>query len=287
MSYCKYEVDKDYRIARITFDRPEKLHALVPPNDLDDVIEKIQEAEQDDNVSVIIFSGSGRAYGAGYDIDAVRNERGLNETRRPSLRQRYRGVNDWWGRRAILQQILKCDKVTISQVHGYCYGGHFEMMCASDLAIASEDALFTHPGYTYLGIEGPIPLYVLMIGWRKVKEMMLVGKALSAKEAHEFGLVNKVVKRDELESSVNEWAQTISQRPIDSMVMGKKEFDLALDMMGMSTGYELSTFHHTCASNLRFEEGEFNLMKNLRDKGRQGMYAERDKHHKTNSLRKL
>ncbi len=64
------------------------------------------------------------------------------------------------------------------------------------------------------------------------------------------------------------------------MVMGKKEFDLAMDIMGVTTGYSLAQMHHVLASNLKFEPGEFNLMKELRDGGRQGMYQARDKAYK-------
>ena len=150
-------------------------------------------------------------------------------------------------------------------------------MCACDMAIASEDAVFTHPGYTYLGIEGPIPLYVLMIGWRRVKEMMLLGKPLSAKEAQEFGLVNKVVPLNKLEKEVAQAAETIASRPIDGIVMGKKEFMLAMDIMGLSAGYDLASISHTLMSNLKFEPGEFNLMRELKTKGPKGMYSARDK----------
>jgi enoyl-CoA hydratase len=170
--------------------------------------------------------------------------------------------------------------VTIAQVHGYCYGGHFEIMCACDLAIASEEALFTHPGYTYLGIEGPIPLYVLMMGWRRVKEMMFIGKPLTAQEAKEFGILTRVVARDKLEEEAGKLAELVASRPLDGIVMGKKEFLLAMDMMGLSAGYDLASLHHTLVSNLKFEPGEFNLMKELRDKGKKGMYAERDKRYK-------
>lgn len=194
-------------------------------------------------------------------------------------------MDEWWGRRAILQKILTCDKVTIAQVHGYCYGGHFEIMCACDMAIASEDAVFTHPGYTYLGIEGPIPLYVLMIGWRRVKEMMLLGKPLSAKEAQEFGLVNKVVPLNKLEKEVAQAAETIASRPIDGIVMGKKEFMLAMDIMGLSAGYDLASISHTLMSNLKFEPGEFNLMRELKTKGPKGMYSARDKRYSDQAWR--
>jgi enoyl-CoA hydratase len=286
MSYCLYEVDKEKRIARLTFNRPEKLHAIRPPDDPEEVIERIIEAERDDNVAVVIIKGSGRAFGGGYDMDAVREDRGFHEAKRPPQRRRWKGVDVWWGRRAILQKILTCDKVTIAQVHGYCYGGHLEIMCACDLAIASEDALFTHPGYTYMGIEGPIPLYILMMGWRRVKEMMLIGKPLTAQEAKEFGIINRVVARDRLEGEVNQVAEIIASRPLDGIVMGKKEFGLAMDMMGVSAGYDLAAITHTLTSNMKFEPGEFNLMKELRDKGRKGMYAARDTYYKAVPLRK-
>ena len=277
MSYCLYEVDREKRIATLTFNRPEKLHALVPMDDLEEVISRLYEADRDDDVAVVVMKGSGRAFGAGYDIDAVRSRRGFSEDKRPAQRRRYWGVDEWWGRRGILQKILTCDKVTIAQVHGYCYGGHFEMMCACDLAIASEDALFTHPGYTYLGIEGPIPLYVLMIGWRRVKEMMLLGDPLTASKAHEFGLVNRVVPLNKLEKEVAEIAEKIAGRPLDGIVMGKKEFQLAMDIMGLSAGYDLASISHTLMSNLKFGPGEFNLMREIKDKGRTGMYSARDK----------
>lgn len=285
MSYCLYEVDKEKRIARLTFNRPEKLHAI-KPEDFPEVIGRLREASRDDNVAAIIIKGSGRAFGCGYDIDSVRTVRGFHEEKRPSQRRRWWGVDEWWGRQGILQAILTCDKITIAQVHGYCYGGHLEIMCACDLAIASEDALFTHPGYTYLGVEGPIALYVLMMGWRRVKEMMLIGRPLSAQEAKEFGLVNRVVAKDKLEEEVNQLAEIIARRPLDGIVMGKKEFLLAMDMMGLSASYDLASLHHTCTSNMKFEPGEFNLLKELRDKGRKGMYAARDEYYKTAQLRK-
>jgi enoyl-CoA hydratase len=276
MAYCLYEVDKEKRIATITFNKPDKLHAITPPQDSQEVIDLISQADRDDNVAVIVFKGSGKCYGAGYDLKSVREVRGFHEESRPSQRRRWKGVDDWWGRRAILQKIISCDKATISQVHGYCYGGHLEIMFACDLAVASEDATFTHPGYTYIGIEGPIPLYVLCMGWRKVKEMMLIGKTLTAAEAHEFGMINKVVARDKLEEETMKWAEIIGQRPLDGIVVGKKEFLIAMDFMGLSAGYELATFSHSFMSNLKFAPGEFNLMKELRDGGKKGMYKTRD-----------
>jgi enoyl-CoA hydratase len=276
LSYCKYEVNKETRVATMTFDKPEKLHAMTPPHDSDEVIDLLNQADRDDNVAVVVMKGSGKCFGAGYDLKSVREVRGFHEEKRPSQRRRWKGVDDWWGRRAILQKMLSFDKVLIAQVHGYCYGGHMEIMFACDLAVASEDATFTHPGYTYLGIEGPIPLYVLTMGWRKVKEMMLIGKTLTAQEALEFGMINRVVPSEKLEEETMEWAEIVGQRPLDGIVVGKKEFLMAMDMMGLSLGYDLASFSHAFMSNLKFGEGEFNLMKELKEGGKKGMYKKRD-----------
>ncbi len=61
-------------------------------------------------------------------------------------------------------------------------------------------------------------------------------------------------------------AEIIAQRPVDGIVMGKKEFLLAMDVMGLSASYDLASLHHTLMSNMKFETGEFNIMKELKDK---------------------
>lgn len=279
MSYCLYDVDKKTRVATITFNRPEKLHAL-SYDDCDEVLARLTDAEHDDDVAAIIIKGSGRAFGGGFDIDHVRNDRGFDKNKKPTQRARMQEVKRWWGRDAILQRILTCDKMTIAQVHGYCFGGHFEIMTVCDLAIASEDALFTHPGYNYLGIEGHLPLYILMMGIRNVKEMMLLGERLTAQQAKDFGLINRIVPKDRLEEETRRIAEQVARHPIDGIVLGKNSFTLALDILGVGAGYTGAYITHSWLSNLHFEPGEFNLMKELRDGGRQGMYAARDKQYK-------
>jgi len=124
-----------------------------------------------------------------------------------------------------------------------------------------------------------------MIGWRKVKEMMLLGNPLKADEACQMGLVNKVVPHDELDAEVTKIANLIATRPLDGIVMGKKHFLMSMDMMGFSAGYDMASLSHTLLSNLKFGENEFNLMKELKTKGRKGMYADRDKTYKDQNWR--
>ena len=64
MSYCIYEVDREKRIATLTFNRPEKLNALVPMDDLEEVIDRLYEADRDNDVAVVVMKGAGRAFGS-------------------------------------------------------------------------------------------------------------------------------------------------------------------------------------------------------------------------------
>lgn len=284
--YCLYEVDKKDKIATITFNRPEKLHAFAE-KEMREIVARLDDAEADDNVKVVIFKGTGKAFGGGYDVMKLGSTRGLVPGQRPSQRERLTSIRpDWWGQRGVLQRIFNCTKATISQVHGYCYGGHFEIMVACDLAVASDDALFAHPGYRYVGPEGPIMLYVLMMGLKRVKQMMLLGRPMTAQQALDYGLINLVVPRNKLEDETLGWAKTVAQVALDGIVVGKASFNLQMDMLGVPAGYTAAWVTHAWMSNLKFDPGEFNLLKELKDKGKQGAYAERDSRDETRRLKK-
>ncbi|MDP6509932.1 MAG: enoyl-CoA hydratase/isomerase family protein [Dehalococcoidia bacterium] len=99
------------------------------------------------------------------------------------------------------------------------------MALACDIAIASEDARFTHPGYCYISPPGSIVLFMHTMGVRKVKEMMLTGTPLNAQEALDCGLINRMVPLDKFEEEVDKVAQTIAQQPFDAIVIGKANFE--------------------------------------------------------------
>jgi enoyl-CoA hydratase len=277
-SYIIYHKDPEKKIATITFNRPEKLNAATTA-DWEEVKQKVIEAEQDEEVKVLIFKGAGRCFGSGHDVNNLGPHHGWGGPGdpRPSIRRRLSwDKHVFWGKRGLTQTILTCDKATIAQVHGYCYGGHHQLAIACDLVIASEDALFTHPGYRYIGPLGEITLYFLTMGVRKAKEMMLTGIPLTAQEAFQCGLINRVVPADKLEEEVNRIAETIALQPFDAIVMGKAFFEAALDVLGAGAGYTVGYIGHTLQTNIHYEPGEFNLFRSRREKGLKGALKERE-----------
>ena len=261
-SYLLYEVNRERKVATITFNRAERLNSWAS-EDWQEVTQAISEAEKDDSVKVIIFKGAGKSFGTGHYIPSLQPDHGWkekSEERRPSQRQRlFTDRNKSLGAGGIMYSITNCLKATIAQIQGYCYGGHFEFAANCDISIASEEAVFTHAGYRYIGPMGNMPYLILAMGLKKAKEMMLTGTPLTASEALQCGLVNKVVPLDKLEEEVNRVADNIARMPIDAIVMGKANFELGLNILGVSTGFTASYITHTWQTNIRYEPDEFNL----------------------------
>ena len=274
--YCTYEVDKDNGIARITFNKPDKLNAATL-GDLQEIAEKTIEAEEDPDVKVIIYKGAGPCFSSGVDLDWVAHAFGEKDERRLSQRYRYQRLQPYLGRRGLSQTVLYCLKATIAQVHGYCYGSHFQLAYDCDIIIASEDATFTNPAYKYIGaLPEDMVLLFLTIGMRKTKEMMLTGRALDAQEAEKYGLINRVVPRDKLEEEVNKVAETIVRQPYDAIVMGKANFEIAMDIAGVGACETVGCAQETWQSNIQYRPEEFNLIKSLAKKGIKGAIKERE-----------
>jgi len=281
--YCLFEKDKARKIATITFNRPEKLNAAVTDH-WKEIRDLVLEVGADEDVKVLIFKGAGRCFGTGHDVADLGPHHGWSsdpKARRPSIRRRLQFDNTvFWGRQGLAQVIYSCPKATIAQVHGYCYGGHHELALNCDIVIASEDARFTHPGYRYIGPLGNIALFIETMGVRKAKEMMLTGKYLTAEEAFQCGLINKVVPADKLEEEVNKMAELIARQPFDAIVMGKSFFELALDIMGVGPGHTAGYITHTLQTNIRYEPDEYNLFRAKKEKGLKGAFMERESHYK-------
>lgn len=279
--YLKYDVDAEKRTATITFNRPETYNAI-PVAALELVGDLVREAEADDRVKVIIFKGEGPCFGTGADANELGFYIGYGtgtdkaSRKRPAQRQRMLpDRNIVFG--AFTTRIAECLKATICQVHGYCYGGHLQIALVSDIVIASPDATFTHPAFRYLG-AGPQDMvaWIENLGVKKAKEIMLTMRPLLADEAERCGLVNKVVPRDELDRWVADYAQAISMMPLDGIMIGKSMMQLALKARGAGVGETAAWIAHGWATNLGLDDGDWNFLKERRDKGLKQALKERD-----------
>lgn len=146
----------------------------------------------------------------------------------------------------------------IAAVNGYALGGGCELVLACDLAIASEGATFGQPEVT-LGIMpggGATQVLPPLIGKPKAMELLLTGRRFSAREAHELGVVNKVVPDDRLEDEAMALASTIAERPAIAVRLIKEAVRGALEGTSLTRGlaHERQSFYLSYATRDK-EEG--------------------------------
>lgn len=254
--------------AYVTFNRPEKRNALSYAA-FDRLMACIADAEQDDDVRVVIITGAGGHFSAGHDLAEIGSEYGFDPSgkgRRPSQRARLdfdrRHLNQF-------RDLFYCSKPTIALVRGYCVGAGLHIVEACDLAIASDAARIGHPEQK-AGLAGAAYMTawnILAAGPKKARELLLIADMLKPDEAVQMGLVNKVVPDAELERAGEDWAERIAKLPRDAIAFGKAATNLALDSLGMTSQFAHGYVMHALSTNIRYEEDEYNFMKKRRDEG--------------------
>lgn len=183
-------------VARITFNRPEKLNAF--NNTLfQELVDAVHEAERDRQVRAIHIRGAGKSFSAGEDLGAEDTDQVIppNPSTKPYLRDvfsRQQRLRQGW------QHLYDCYKPIIAEVHGYCLGCAAELVLLCHTSVAAEDAVFGTPAVR-AGVTPPSPLWVYRLGIRKAQDLLFTGRYITGKEAQRLGLVTLVVPRASLE----------------------------------------------------------------------------------------
>jgi crotonobetainyl-CoA hydratase len=186
-------------VARVTIDRPEVLNAL--DSDAEAALENIwQRLEDDRDVRAVVLTGAGeRGFCVGADMKNV-GKSGLEywAAARPNG---FGGI--------ALRTTL--DVPVIARVNGHALGGGFEMVLGCDIVVAAQEAGFglPEPRVGRLPLDGGMVLLARQIPYRQAMGMLLTGRRISAAQALDFGLVNEVVPRTELDAAVDRWLADI------------------------------------------------------------------------------
>ena len=220
MNYEHIILEKKGDIGKITFSRPDALNALNNQTRAEFQFAMVDVSE-DENIKVIILTGSGRAFIAGSDIKELRNTNPLDAHNIIRLGE----------------IIENCPKPVIAMVNGLALGGGCEIAIACDIIIASDHAKFGQPEIN-LGIipgGGGTQRLPRLVGIAKAKELIYTGDIIDSNEAQRIGLVNKVVSADHLEATVDDLAKKIASKSIDAMKIAKSTINHGLQV-GLTSG---------------------------------------------------
>jgi enoyl-CoA hydratase len=193
-------LEREGRVAKVVLDRPEKLNAI----DLQmagDLAAAWSELAADDGIHVIVLTGSGsRAFCAGADLATMLPEVTAG------------GWQDGVGPKGnFFLKSLPLYKPIVAAINGDALAGGTELVLATDIRIAVEEARFglPEPRSALLPAGGGTVRLPRQISYCRAMEILLTGRLLSAHEALEFGLVNRVVPRDQLDDIVGEYVQML------------------------------------------------------------------------------
>lgn len=264
-------------ITRITFNRPEKLNAFTFEM-YDDLDSLVAQAEDDDDIKVIILRGAGTCFGAGQDLEKVGFIYGMGISKdapRPSMRRRL-AVDRRWSDH--FRRFWECSKLTLSQIHGHCLGAHFDFAMMSDFSVASEDANIGHPGLRLVGpgLNFNVAAWYWDIPHRLANEMMFLGRTLSGVEAAQHGVVDRAVPVGELEGHVLDLAHELCLMPADGIVLAKQAMIMVREQMGLRAGFTYGAVSHTMNTLAKFDPDEFNFFRERRESGAKAAFHKRD-----------
>jgi len=228
--YENIQVETHGRVGLVRLNRPKQLNALNTAT-LRELAQAIGAFEQEGDIRAMVITGNERVFAAGADIA---------EFQQTSLSELMRGL------RADQYEVLrKVRKPLIAAVSGYAYGGGCELATLCDLIVASDTARFAQPEIN-LGIipgGGGTQRLTRQVGKYLAMEVILAGRVLSAWEALQHGLVNRVVPVELYLEEALELAQTIAERAPLAARLAKDAINRAQDMsLEHGLGLERSNF---------------------------------------------
>jgi len=173
-----------------------------------------------------ILTGVGRAFCAGADLKEWDTNNSAGEKKRPIHRGGFGGMSRRGGKKPI-----------ICAVNGICFGGGCEMIINADMVIADSKAVFGLPEVTIgvVALAGALTRLVRTVGKQRAIEMALTGRRLSAEEAREWGLVNKVVEGDVVKHAI-EAAESIAKNSPDAVIVSREGIKLGWEGVGAEEG---------------------------------------------------
>ncbi len=187
--------EKRDRQARITLNRPEVFNSYRTET-LRELIAAFGDASNDDAVGVIVYTGAGdKAFCTGGDV----KEYSELYTKRPRDYWKYMGLFSQY-----IESILRSGKVTIARINGMAVGGGNESQLACDLAVMADDTYVGQVGTSVGSVAagGATQWLPITVGDRRAREMLFLNPKIPAQKALEWGLVNRVVPRAELDTEV-------------------------------------------------------------------------------------
>ena len=187
---------------------------------LKSLISRFKELDKDQITRVIIIEGLGKGFSAGHNLKEVKSLKG-----KPNYKKLFELCSE------LMMVIINSNKPVIAKVHGAAFAAGCQLVATCDLALSTDDAIFSTPGVN-IGLFCSTPMVALSrnVARKKAMRMLLTGEPISAKHAKDIGLINDHFSNNNLEEEVVKLAENISSKSKKIVKIGKKAFYKQLEM---------------------------------------------------------
>ena len=218
MPYQHLLQSADGQLGIITLNRPDRRNAL-SLDLMHELIDCLDEIGADTSVRAVILAASGKAFSSGHDLSEMVG-RTVND---------YRLIFDVCTE--LMTKIQSIAQPVVAQVQGIATAAGCQLVATCDLAIASDQAQFATPGVK-IGLFCTTPMVALSraVGRKRAMEMLLTGKFVDACTAADWGLVNRVVPVDQLESETRRLAGQVAEASSFTIALGKQAYYTQIDL---------------------------------------------------------
>lgn len=249
-----YQVDG--RVARITFDRPAQGNAIVAATPVE-LAACVERADLDPGVHVILVSGRGPGFCAGFDLSAYADgssSPGGQDLAGTVLDPHTQALNHRpdrpWDPMVDYQMmsrfvrgfscLMRADKPTVVKVHGYCIAGGTDIALHADLMVTAADAKIGYPPTRVWGIPAA-GLWAHRLGDQRAKRLLFTGDSITGAQAAQWGLAIEAPAPADLDERTERLVARIAAMPVNQLIMAKLAANTALYQQGVVTSAMVST----------------------------------------------
>jgi enoyl-CoA hydratase len=217
-------IDKKDRIAHLRINRPKQMNSI-NPDVMREVSDALKDAERDDGICVIVLSGVGPNFGAGYDLKFDWGKH-LGGRGPMQMRSMLRACVDFeltpW----------TCEKPVIAMVRGYCLAGSCELAMMCCITFAAQGSTFGEPEIRF-STAPPAVIMPWIVGLKKARELLYTGDLIDAEEALRIGMINRVFADDKLEEETFRYARRAATISIEGLKTTKASINRGAEIAGL------------------------------------------------------
>jgi enoyl-CoA hydratase len=250
-------------VAVVTLNRPRYGNAQ-NPHMLYELDAALMRAVEDDAIGAIVLAGAGKHFSSGHDLgtpgsrdwvrDVDKKMSWYEPAAKPGAEAQYAAEQEIY--LGLCRRWRDIPKPTVAAVQGACIAGGLMLAWVCDIIIASEDAYFTDP-VVAMGVPGvEYFAHAFEMPSRIAREFLMLGEKMSAARAHEVGMVNRVVSRDQLLDEAMRIGERLAERPRFALALTKQAFNFVDDLQGKRNAMEgVFAMHHLAHTHNRVVYG--------------------------------